>query len=455
MTNPTQHGHNQNGQSSGAANLIGSENRERAWLIESARMIDPSQSLDRVGRLLMVDGEIAAIDPLDNDIPGNAKRVSAEGMVLVPGLVDLGSELGEPGREEDETILSGALAALAGGFTSIACMPNTDPPIDSAAVVEFVRQKAARADRCRVHVIACVSKDRAGVEMSEIGSLVEAGAVAFSDSPRPIENTALLRRALEYCLMFDRPILDRPEVPSLTQGGVMHEGLTQLVLGLGPLPAEAEDLATARDLRLLETTGGRLHLSSISTAGSVELIRRSKARGVQATAGVRIANLCFDDQNLRTFDANYKVNPPLRDRAHIDACLEAVADGTIDLISSGHQPRSLEKKMQELDNVPFGMTSLDTALSLVISRLIRPGHLSWARVVECLSHNPAKVIGIEGGTLQIGKPGDVTLIDPERRWTVEASGLRSRSRNTPLLGEELTGRAIMTWVGGQRKYVLP
>ncbi len=436
-------------------NSLQGDHRERAWLIESARMIDPSQGLDRVGRLLMIDGEIAALDPLDGDIPAYAKRVSAPDHILVPGLVDLGAELGEPGREEDETILSGAMAALAGGFTSIACLPNTDPPIDTAAVVEFVRQKAARADRCRVHVIGCVSKDRAGVEMAEIGSLVEAGAVALSDSPRPIENTALLRRALEYCLMFDRPILDRPEVPSLTQGGVMHEGMTQLVLGLGPLPAEAEDLATARDLRLLETTGGRLHLSSISTAGSVELLRRSKARGVRATAGIRIANLCFDDENLRTFDANYKVNPPLRDQAHIDACLEALADGTIDLISSGHQPRSLEKKMQELDNVPFGLTSLDTALSLVITRLIYPGHLSWSRAVECLSRNPAQVIGLDSGTLQPGKPGDVTLIDPHRRWTVEPSELRSRSRNTPLLGEELTGRAVMVWVGGQRKYFLP
>lgn len=437
------------------SNISVSDHRERAWLIESVRMIDPTQGLDRVGRLLMVEGEIAAIDPSDGDIPAYAKRVSAPNHILVPGLVDLGAELGEPGREEDETILSGAMAALAGGFSSIACLPNTDPPIDTAAVVEFVRQKAARADRCRVHVIGCVSKDRAGVEMAEIGSLVEAGAVALSDSPRPIENTALLKRALEYCLMFDRPILDRPEVPSLSQGGVMHEGLTQLVLGLAPLPAEAEDLATARDLRLLESTGGRLHLSSISTAGSVELLRRSKARGVRVTAGVRIANLCFDDENLRTFDANYKVNPPLRDRGHIEACLEAISDGTIDLISSGHQPRSLEKKMQELDNVPFGITSLDTALSLVITRLIRPGLMSWARAVECLARNPAGVIGIEGGTLQAGKPGDVTLIDPERRWTVEPAELKSRSRNTPLLGEELIGRAVGTWVGGQRKYVLP
>lgn len=431
------------------------DTRERAWLIEHGRIIDPSQDRDAIGRLLIVDGNIAAIDPLDGDIPTHAKRVDARDKIVVPGLVDLGAELGEPGREEDETISTGTLAALAGGFTSLACMPNTDPPIDTAAAVEFVRQKAARADRCRVYVIGCVSKDRAGQELAEIGSLVEAGAVALSDAPRPIENTALLRRALEYCLMFDRPIFDRPEVLSLTQGGVMHEGLTQLVLGLAPLPAEAEDLATARDLRMLETTGGRLHLSSISTAGSVELLRRSKGRGVKVTAGVCIANLCFDDENLRSFDANFKVNPPLRDRAHIDACLGAVEDGTADLISTGHQPRSLEKKMQELDSVPFGLTSLDTALGLIITQLILPGRLSWSRAIECLSLNPARVIDIDAGSLKVGRPADVALIDPRLKWTVEPCELRSRSRNTPLLGQQLTGRTTMTWVGGQRKYVLP
>lgn len=430
------------------------DHKENSWLIEHGRIVDPSQQWDRAGRLLIVDGLIAAIDPCDGDIPERAVRVDARGQIVVPGLVDLGAELREPGLEEDETISSGTLAALAGGFTSIACMPNTDPPIDSAAAVEFVRQKAARADRCRVYVIGCVSKGRAGEELAEIGSLVEAGAVALSDSPRPIENTALLRRALEYCLMFDRPILDRPEVLSLTRGGVMHEGLTQLVLGLSPIPAEAEDLATARNLRLLETTGGRMHLSSISTAGSVELLRRSKARGVRVTASVCIANLCFDDENLRTFDANYKVNPPLRGQSHIDACLEAIVDGTVDLITSGHQPRSLEKKMQELDNVPFGMTSLDTCLALLNTRLIRTGIISWSRAVECLALHAARVIGIDAGTLGIGKAADVTLIDSERTWTVQPSELCSRSRNTPLLGQELTGRATMTWVGGYRKYLV-
>ncbi len=425
---------------------------DEVWLIEHGRIICPRQGLDRQGRLLLQDGKVAAIDPLDGDLPPNVERVDATDCIIAPGLVDLATELGEPGREEDETIESGAMAALAGGFTSIACSANTDPPIDTPTAVEFVRQKAARADRCRVYVIGCVSKGRLGEELAEIGSLVEAGAIALSDSPNPLSNTALLRRALEYCLMFDRPILDRPEVPSLTRGGLMHKGEMQLILALEPMPAEAEDLATSRDLRLLETTGGRLHLSSISTAGSVELVRRSKQRQTPVTVGIRIANLCFDDEMLRSFDSSLIVNPPLRSREHLEACLEALAEGTIDLITTGHQPKSPEKKMQELSAVPFGMSTLDTTLSQVITYLINPGKLSWSRAIECLSCAPADVLGIDAGSLEVGRPADVVLIDPRQAWTVERGEMFSRNCNTPLFGKQLTGRARMVWVGGRRKF---
>ncbi|MCA9127493.1 MAG: dihydroorotase [Planctomycetales bacterium] len=428
-----------------------SDSESECWLIEEGRVIDPRQGIDRLARVLIDNGRIASIDPSDGDLPAGCQRLSARDCIVAPGLVDLLCELGEPGREENETIETGTAAALAGGFTSIACAANTDPPIDTPTAVEFVRQKAARANRCRVYPVGCVSKGREGQELAEIGSLVEAGAIALSDSPRPLNNTALLRRALEYCLMFDRPIFDRPEVPSLTKGGVMHEGLTQLVVALSPMPAEAEDLATSRDLRLLETTGGKLHLSSISTAGSVELVRRSKARETVVTVGIRIANLCFDDELLRSFDSNLKVNPPLRSREHINACWEALADGTIDVITSGHQPKSLEKKMQELDIVPFGMTALDTALSQVITYLIRPGIIDWSRAIECLSSAPARVLGIDAGGLSIGAPADLVVIDPNVSWTVTPSSLRSRSRNTPLLGQDLFGRVLHVWVGGKKK----
>lgn len=429
-------------------------NRNMSWLIENGRIIDPSQRLDRVGRLLLIGGRIAAIDPLDGDVPADCSRVDAGDCIVAPGLVDIATELGEPGLEEDETIATGTMAALAGGYTSLACSASTDPPIDTASDVEFVRQKAAKADNAKVYVIGCVSKGRGGEELAEIGSLVEAGAIALSDSPMPMGNTALLRKALEYCLMFNRPIIDRPEVRSLTRDGVMHEGLTQLVLGLAPMPAEAEDLATARNLRLLESTGGRLHLNCISTAGSVEIIRRAKDRGTIVTADARIMNLCFDEECLRTFDANYKVNPPLRSRRDVNLCLEAIADGTIDMITSGHQPKSLEKKMQELDAVPFGVTSLDTCLAQAITYLIATGKLNWPRAIDCLSTQPARMLGIDAGTLAIGSPADVVAIDPQLNWTVEPNQLRSRNRNTPLLNQTLQGRARMVWVSGVLKYQL-
>lgn len=422
-----------------------------SWLIEHGHIVCPQSKLDRPGRLLIHRGRIAAIDPTDEELPQGVQRVDARGLIVSPGLVDLETELGEPGNEDDETIETGCMAALAGGFTSIACAANTDPPIDTATAVEFVRQKAARADRCRVHVIGCVSKGRAGEELAEIGSLVEAGAVALSDYPAPLSNTALLRRALEYCSMFNRCLLDRPEVPGLTRGGLMHEGLHQLKLALAPMPAEAEDLATSRNLRLLETTGGRLHLSSISTAGSVELVRRAKARYSPVSVGIRIANLCFDDGWMRSFDSNLVVNPPLRSQKHLALCQEAVADGTIDVITTGHQPKALEKKMRELSAVPFGMSTLDTALAQVVTYLVRPGKLSWTRAIDALATRPAKVLGIEAGTLGLGSPADVVLIDPTAEWTVDTERFHSRSRNSPLAGTTLYGRVKKIWVGGRVK----
>jgi dihydroorotase len=426
-----------------------------ATLIENARWIDPAQNLDRVGRLLIHHGVIAAIDPTEDALPPELQRIDASGWIGAPGLIDLGSELGEPGREEDETIAAGTMAALAGGYTSIACTANTEPPIDTAAAVEFVRQKAMRSDRCRVHVIGCVSKHRQGKELAEIGSLVEAGAVAFSDAPGPLENTALLRRALEYCLMFDRPVFDHPEIKSLAEGGIMHEGLVQLVLGLAPIPAEAEDLATARDLRLVESTGGRLHLTNISTVGSVELVRRAKDRGLKSTCGVTPANFCFTDAALRSFDSNLKLQPPLRSEEHVAACLQGLRDDTIDAITSGHRPCALEKKMQELDLAPFGASTLETTLASVITYLIRPGVLSWMQAIDKLSTSPARILGVEGGSLKIGMPADVVLIDPEHRWVVQPGAMLSRSKNSYFSGHELFGCARMVWVGGVRKYVAP
>lgn len=415
-------------------------------MIANGRVIDPSQGLDRTTNVLIEGGRIAAFDVTPR---GGDEVIDAKDLIVSPGLVDIHTQLREPGCEEDETIETGTAAAIAGGYTSIACIPETDPPIDTPAAVEFVRQKAARAQHCHVFVIACVSKNREGKELAEIGSLVEAGAVAFSDASLPIHNTDLLRRALEYCLMFNRPIFNHPEVLELSRGGVMHEGRTSMVLGLGGMPAEAEDVMVSRDLRLAESTGGRMHLMNVSTTGSIELIRRVKRRGVRITAEVAPINFTLTDESLRSFDAHCKLNPPLRSQADVDACIAGLADGTIDVIASCHAPRASEKKMQDLDLAPFGMVSLETTLPLVITKLIEPGHLDWPTALAKLTVNPARVLGLPKGTLAIGADADVTIIDPRAEWTVDPARFRSKSSNTPLAGVKLRGKAVQVLVGGK------
>ncbi len=418
-------------------------------LITNGRVICPAQGIDRVTNLLIEGGRIAALDAGD---VGDAQTLDASGKIVAPGLIDMHVQLREPGCEEDETILSGTAAALAGGYTSIACIPETEPPIDTPAGVEFIRQKAARARSCNVLVIASASKDREGKELAEIGSLVEAGAVAFSDASRPIWNAELLRRALEYCLMFGKPILNHPEVPDLSRGGVMHEGTTSMVLGLAGMPAEAEDVMTSRDLRLAEATGGRLHQMNVSSAGSVDLIRRAKKRNVPVTAEVCPLNFILTDQAVRSFDTNCKLNPPLRSQEHVDACIEGLKDGTLDVIASCHAPRALEKKMQEFDQAPFGAVGLETTLAAIVTYLIEPCHLDWPAALAKVTINPAKVLGINKGTLRPGAEADVTIIAPNWQWTVDPKRFRSRSSNTPLAGFTLRGRATQTIVGGEIRY---
>ena len=420
-------------------------------LVQNGRVIDPSQQLDRKTDLLVEDGCIASYDASAN---GQEVVIDATDKIVAPGLIDIHVELREPGWEEDETIKTGTAAALAGGFTSIACIPTTNPPIDTQAGVQFVQHQAALANNCNVYVLACVSKNREGNELAEIGSLVEAGAVGFSDANRPVHNAELLRRALEYCLMFDKPILNHPEVLELTQEGIMHEGLLSLIFGFKGLPTEAEDMMTARDLRLAESTGGRLHILNVSSAESVELIRRAKSRNVPVTAEVCPHHFALTDESLRSFDSNCKVNPPLRDDRCVEACIEGLADGTLDVIASGHAPRASEKKMQELDRAPCGMIGLETTLGLVVSKLIEPGHLDWPTALSKLTNRPAQVLSLDKGTLQIGADADITIIDPHAKWTISKDQFHSKSSNTPLTGVELHGRAETVIVSGNVKYRL-
>jgi dihydroorotase len=418
-------------------------------LIQNGRVIDPSQDMDRVTNLLISEGRIAAFDASPT---GKETVIEAQGKIVAPGLIDMHVHLREPGFEEDETIETGTAAALAGGFTSIACIPNTDPPIDTQGSVEFIRDRADRADHCNVLVIACVSKNREGKELAEIGQLVEAGAIAFSDDGSPVADAELMRRALEYCLMFDKPILNHAEIRELTQQGVMHEGLSSLVLGLPGIPAAAEDVMTSRDIALAEATGGRLHIMHVSTVNSIEALRRAKSRDVRVTAEATPHHFSLTDECLRTFDANFKMNPPLRGREHVEAVIAGLIDGTIDAIASDHAPHAKEKKMRELDQAPFGIVGLETTLGLVVTKLIEPGHLDWPTAIRKMSLNPARILGIDKGTLQIGADADVTVIDPKVRWTVDPATFHSKSTNTPFAGWELTGRADTVIVGGRVKF---
>ena len=418
-------------------------------LIQNGRVIDPGQSMDRVTNLLIEDGRIAAYDAAPD---GRDEILDASGKIVAPGLIDMHVHLREPGREEDETIETGTAAALAGGFTSIACCPNTEPPVDSPAAVEFIRQKAARAGNCNVYVIGCVSKNREGKELAEIGQLVEAGAVAFSDDGAPVYDAELMRRAFEYCLMFDTPVLNHAEVLELTQHGVMHEGTTSLALGLTGIPAAAEDVMTSRDIALAEATGGRLHMMHVSTGGSIHAIRRAKRRNVRVTAEVTPHHFTLTDERLLTFDSNYKMNPPLRGQGHVEACIEGLQDGTLDAIATDHAPHAKEKKMQELDRAPFGVVGLETALGLVVTRLIEPGHLDWPTALAKLTCNPARILGIDKGTLALGADADVTIIDPDCAWKVDPKDFRSKSSNTPYEGWDLKGRATTVIVGGEVKF---
>ncbi|MDR2116121.1 MAG: dihydroorotase [Planctomycetaceae bacterium] len=416
--------------------------------IINGHIIDPSQQIDHVCNLRIFEGKIVAIDvpPSEDDV-----IFDAADKIVVPGLIDMHVHLREPGREEDETIETGTKAAICGGFTTIACCPNTVPPIDSQAIVEFIQQQAARSKNCNVYVICCISKNREGKELAELGQLFEAGAVACSDDGSPVEDAELTRRALEYCLMFGKPLLSHPEITSLTKGGVMHEGMVSLLLGLRGMPVAAEDVMVAQDITLAEITGGRLHVMHVSTEGAVSAIRRAKQRGICVTAEVTPHHLTLTDEMLKSFDSNFKMSPPLRSREHVEACIEGLRDGTIDVIASDHAPHAAEKKMRELDQAPFGVIGLETSLSVIITKLIRTGILNWTTIVEKMSLNPAKILNIPKGTLQIGADADITIIDPLVNWTVKASDFHSKSKNSPYLGCELFGKAIAVFVAGQRR----
>ena len=420
----------------------------QSLLIRGGRLIDPLTGMDKVGDLYIVDGRIVADPLLLVD-----RIIEARGMIVCPGFVDCRVSLGEPGFEEDETIASGTAAALAGGYTLVASLPDTNPVVETRADAEFVSQQAVRAGNCRVLPLGAVTKGREGKELAEIGELIAGGAVAFTDAKLPIMNSEVMRRALEYTRMWDAVIMHHPQVPELVQGGVMHEGYHSSVLGLRGMPTAAEEIMVRRDIALTELTGGRIHLMAITSRRSVEEIRDARQRGVRVSADVTPHHLLLTDKELVTYDPNYKVDPPLRTQAHIEALIEALKDGTIETISSDHTPLASEKKAREIDQVPFGIASIETVLPLCVEALIEPGHLTWPQLIQKLTIGPAKLLKQEATkTLAPGTVADLAVIDPKATYQIDLNHSRSLGRNSPFHGRPAIGQVRVTIVGGVVKY---
>ncbi len=422
-------------------------------LIRGGQVIDPSQEIDEVTDVMIADGRIAA---LGRSTPRSANEIiEARGLIVAPGLIDMHVHLREPGQEERETIATGTAAAVAGGFCAVACMPNTDPPLDSDAQIEFVLRQAARTASCRVYPVGAITKGRQGLELAEMGLMLRAGAVAFSDDGHGIQDAGVCLRAMQYVGMFDRLLIQHCEDRSLAGRGCMNAGAVATRLGLPGIPALAESVMVQRDLALARHTSVRYHVAHISTAAAVDLVRQAKAAGQRVSTEVCPHHLLLTEEACTGYDANFKVNPPLRTKADVAACLEGLRDGTIDCLVTDHAPHSYQDKEMGFQEAPFGIIGLETALPLLIKALIEPKVLDWPQFIRCISTNPARLLGVPGGTLAVGAPADVTLIHPEQEWTIDAERFRSKSRNTPFDGWRVRGRAVMTIVDGTIRYKCP
>jgi dihydroorotase len=421
-----------------------------ALLLRGGRLVDPAGGHDGVADLLLRDGVVAQVGT--GLRPRGAELVDCDGLVVSPGFVDLHVHLREPGREDAETIETGSRAAALGGFTAVCPMPNTDPVADNAGVVEMVAARGREVGLVDVFPVGAVTLGQRGTELAELGTMAHSAARVdcFSDDGRPIREARLLRLALEYARAFDAVIADHAEDPSLTDGAQMHEGEVSAILGLQGWPAAAEDMVVARDLLLSELTGGRLHLCHLSTAGSVELVRAAKARGVRVTAEAAPHHFTLTDEAARSFDPTFKVNPPLRSKPDVEAIRAAIADGTVDAIATDHAPHAREDKEVEWSAAPPGMLGLETALALTVTELVEPGELTLAQAVERLGAGPARCRRLpgHGGPVTPGAPANLTIFDPAARWTVDAARLASRARNTPYHGRVVRGRVVHTLLRG-------
>jgi dihydroorotase len=420
-------------------------------LIRHGRLVDPANGVDAPLDVLVRDGAVARVGTSLKP-PEGAEIVDATGLVVCPGMIDIHVHLREPGFEYKETVRTGTRAAAAGGFTAVCCMANTDPVNDNRAVTDYILARARTEGAVRVHPIGAVTRGLEGKALAELAELAEAGCVAFSDDGKPVMNAELYRRAMEYTLPFGVPVISHAEDADLARGGSMHEGAVSTELGLRGVPSAAEDVMVARDVLLAELTGAHVHIAHVSTAGAVRLIREAKARGVRVTAEVTPHHLVLTEDAVRQYDPNTKMNPPLRTRRDVDAVIEALADGTIDCIATDHAPHATSEKEGEYDHSAFGIVGLETAVSLVLDRLVRPGLVDLRTAVARMSADPARLLHLPGGSLAVGAPADVTLLDLERELTVTPTRFLSRGRNTPFGGFRLRGAPVMTIVGGEIRW---
>lgn len=423
----------------------------RPILIKGGRIIDPGQDVDKTGDLLVTGDKITF--PLDKPAT-DCIVIDATGMVVCPGFIDLHCHLRQPGFEEKETIATGTMAAARGGFTTIVCMPNTEPPLDNASAIDYVKAVAAMEGSVRVLPVGCISKGRKGQELAEMAEMAEAGAIAFSDDGAPVADAGLMRQALDYSRIFGRPIIDHCEDIGLSKGGQMNEGIVATRLGLPGIPNAAEESMVARDLALAELTGARLHIAHVSTAGSVELIRRAKERGIPVTCEATPHHLTLTEARVLGYDTNAKVNPPLRTARDVQALVQGLREDVIDIIATDHAPHAEIDKLCEFGFAPFGISGLETALGSLMG-LVHAGQLTLNRLIAKLTLEPARIIG-KGhgrlGTLAEDAPADITIFDPERPWMVDASLFASKGRNTPLAGTTLQGRVMATIYQGKLVY---
>ncbi len=419
-------------------------------VIRGGRVIDPAAGVDGPRDVAIADGRIAAVEPgID---PGPTPVIDAAGLWVLPGLVDIHVHFREPGYEYKEDVASGTRAAAAGGFTAVACMPNTDPVNDDAEVTRYILERAREGGVARVHPVGAVSRGLGGEDLAPIGELAEAGCVAVTDDGRPVGSGLLMRRALEYASAFGLPVISHCEDLDLAAGGCMNEGLASAYLGLPGIPSEAEEAMVARDLLLLRRTGGRLHLAHLSTRGSVKLLRWGKRMGLPVTGETAPHYFTLTEDAVRGFDTDAKMNPPLREIADVEGVQKGLARGAVDAIATDHAPHAPDEKEVEFEAAPNGVVGLETSLALSL-KLVREAGVPLARVVAALTAGPARALGLPGGTLVPGAPADVTLVDPDATWTVDPAAFQSKARNSPFAGMTLRGRAVRTLVGGRTVYL--